>query len=147
MSERLLSLSDDDLAAALSTLDIEWPPAPMLSPAVMARAGSERHPSVVRLPLSRTKRVMLIAAATVLLLAGAAVAAKIVIDLGAVVVDVVPSRPGLLPTPRSLPPARPSPCGTRASCWAETCRSPNVSVHRIACGPTRSSRRSARSRA
>lgn len=103
MSERLRAMSDDDLGAALSTLDIEWPPAPTLSPAVMARARSDHHPSVVRLPLSRTKRVMLIAAATVLLLAGAAVAAKIVIDLGSVVVNVVPSRPGLLPTPSIAP--------------------------------------------
>jgi hypothetical protein len=103
MNERFRSMSDDDFGAALSTLDVEWPPTPALSPAVMARALSDRHPSIVRLPLSRTKRVMLIAAATVLLLAGAAVAAKIVIDLGAVVVDVVPSRPGFLPTPSIAP--------------------------------------------
>ena len=50
---------------------------------------------------------MLIAAATVLLLAGAAVAAKIIIDLGAVVVEVTPSRPGLLPTPSIAPTGEP----------------------------------------
>ena len=102
MSERLRSMSDEDLGAALSTLDIEWPPSPALPARVMARATSE-PPAIVRLPLSRPRRIMLIAAATVLLLAGAAVAAKIVIDLGGVVVKVVPNRPGLLPTP-SIPP-------------------------------------------
>lgn len=100
MSERLRSMGDDDLGAALSSLDIEWPTTPALHAAVMARATSER-PAIV--PLSRPRRIMLIAAATVLLLAGAAVAAKIVIDLGGVVVEVTPSRPGILPTPSIAP--------------------------------------------
>ena len=106
MSERLRSMGDDDLGAALSSLDIEWPSTPLLHAAVMARATSER-PAIVRLPLSRPKRIMLIAAATVLLLAGAAVAAKIVIDLGGVVVEVTPSRPGMLPTPSIAPTGEP----------------------------------------
>ena len=107
MTERILSMSADHLGAALSALEIEWPPSPDLAPAVMTRASSDRVPHVIRLPLSRPKRIMLIAAATVLLLAGAAVAAKIVIDLGAVVVDVVPDRPGLLPTPSIAPSGEP----------------------------------------
>lgn len=102
MNERLRSMGDDDLVAALSALDIEWPSTPALHAVVMARATSERPP-VLRLPLSRPRRIMLIAAATVLLLAGAAVAAKIVIDLGGVVVEVTPSRPGILPTPSIAP--------------------------------------------
>ncbi len=102
MSERLRSMSDDDLGAALSTLDIAWPPTPALQARVMARATSER-PAIVRLPVSRRKRTLLIAAATVLLLAGAAVAARIVIDVGAVVVEVTPSQPGILPTPSIAP--------------------------------------------
>lgn len=106
MSERLRTMSDDDLGAALSALDIEWPSTPALHTAVMARATSER-PSIVRLPLSRPKRIMLIAAATVLLLVGAAVAAKIVIDLGGVVVEVTPSPPGILPTPSIAPTGEP----------------------------------------
>ncbi|HEX6581420.1 MAG TPA: hypothetical protein VF195_11180 [Actinomycetota bacterium] len=106
MSERLRSMSDDDLGAALSSLDIEWPATPALHAAVLARATSERPP-IVRLPLSRPRRIMLIAAATVLLLAGAAVAAKIVIDLGGVVVEVTPSRPGILPTPSIAPTGEP----------------------------------------
>ena len=106
MSGRLRSMGDDDLGAALSSLDIEWPTTPVLHVAVMARATSERPP-VVRLPLSRPKRIMLIAAATVLLLAGAAVAAKVVIDLGGVVVEVTPSRPGILPPPSIAPTGEP----------------------------------------
>lgn len=103
MSERIRSMSDDELGGALATLDVEWATTPELAPGVMARVSSERQPRVVRLPLSRPKRIVLIAAATVLLLAGAAVAAKIIIDLGAVVLEVTPSRPGLLPTPSIAP--------------------------------------------
>ncbi|MET1012799.1 MAG: hypothetical protein ABWY83_10520 [Actinomycetota bacterium] len=106
MSERLRSMGDEDLGAALSSLDIEWPSTPALHVAVMTRATSER-PAIVRLPMSRPRRIVLIAAATVLLLAGAAVAAKIVIDLGGVVVEVTPSRPGILPTPSIAPTGEP----------------------------------------
>jgi hypothetical protein len=107
MSERLRSMDDDGLGAALSTLDIEWPSTPDLAATVMARVSTQGHPGLVRLPLSRPKRIMLIAAATVLLLAGAAVAAKIIIDLGAVVLHVTPNRPGLLPTPSIAPTGQP----------------------------------------
>lgn len=107
MNEHLRSMSDDDLGAAVSTLDIEWPTTPVLTHAVMARAATDRHPAVVRLPLSRSKRIMLLAAAIVLLLAGAAVAAKILIDLGAVVVEFTPSQPGILPTPSIAPTGEP----------------------------------------
>jgi hypothetical protein len=107
MSERLRSMSDEALGAALSTLDLAWPPTPDLARSVMAATGAASSPRVVWLPLSRSKRIMLIAAATVLLLAGAAVAAKIVIDLGAVVVDVTPSVPGGNPTSSSAPTGEP----------------------------------------
>ena len=100
MSERIRSMSDDELGVALATLDVEWAATPELAPGGHgACLLGTRIPRVVRLPLSRPKRIVLIAAATVLLLAGAAVAAKIIIDLGAVVVEVTPTRPGLLPTP------------------------------------------------
>ena len=107
MSERISTMSDDELGVALATLDVDWAATPDLAPAVMGRVSSDRLPRVVRLPLSRTKRVLLIAAAAVLLLAGAAVATKIIIDLGAVVVEVTPSRPGLLPTPSIAPTGKP----------------------------------------
>jgi hypothetical protein len=103
MSERLRSMSDADLGDALAGLELEWPPTPDLAPAVMAATRSARRPRVVRLPLSRSKRILLIAAAIVLLLAGAALAAKFVIDLGAVVVEVTPT-PGTLPTSPSVDP-------------------------------------------
>ena len=107
MSERLRSMSDEELGGALSTLDVVWPPTPDLAPTVMAVTRAGRQPRVVHLPLSRSKRIMLIAAATVLLLAGAAVAAKIIIDLGAVVVNVTPSVPGVNPTSSSAPTGEP----------------------------------------
>jgi hypothetical protein len=103
MSERLRSMSDEELGGVLSALDFTWPTTPDLAPAVMAATRAATHPRVVRLPVSRSKRIMLIAAATVLLLAGAAVAVRIIIDLGAVVVEVTPD-PGTRPTPTSAQP-------------------------------------------
>jgi hypothetical protein len=101
MSERLHEMDDAGLARALSGLELAWPDTPDLGAGVMARTRAER-PRVVRLPLSRTKRTLLIAAAIVLLLASAAVAARIVIDLGAVVVEVDP-RPSALPATTTAP--------------------------------------------
>ena len=103
MSDRMRSMSDEELGGALATLDVDWAATPDLAREVMARVSSDRLPRVVRLPLSRSKRILLIAAATVLLLAGAAVAAKIIIDLGAVVVEVTPSHPSILPSPSIVP--------------------------------------------
>ena len=100
MSERLRSMSDEDLGRALSQLDLSWPPEPDLAERVMG--GVRAAPRVVRLPMRRSRRLLLIAAAIVLLLAGAAVAAKIVIDLGAVVVEVGP-RPSSVPSPSAPP--------------------------------------------
>jgi hypothetical protein len=103
MTERLGSMSDDRLGGALTLLDVEWPPTPELAPRVMAAVRADRRPRVVRLPLSRSKRILLIAAAIVLFLAGAAVAARLIIDLGAVVVEVTPGTPGPLPSPTLAP--------------------------------------------
>ncbi|HEV2951895.1 MAG TPA: hypothetical protein VGZ51_07320, partial [Actinomycetota bacterium] len=99
-------MSEHELGEALSGLDLSWPPAPDLAPAVLAATRAARQPRIVHLPLSRMKRALLIAAATVLLLAGAAVAAKIVIDLGAVVVEVTPA-PTALPSPSTAPTGTP----------------------------------------
>jgi hypothetical protein len=98
MSKRLLDMSDDELGSALSALDLAWPPTPDLAPAVAASTRSASRPRVVRLPLSRARRIALVTAATLLVLAGAALAARFVIDLGAVVVEVTPP-PGIRPTP------------------------------------------------
>jgi hypothetical protein len=97
MSERLRTMTDEELGAALATLDLAWPDTPELAPTVMASTRAAVRPRLARLPLSRSKRIMLIAAASMLLLAGAALAAKLVIDLGAVVVEVTPP-PGTQPT-------------------------------------------------
>ena len=98
MSERLRAMSERELAATLSSLDLAWPPTPDLAPVVMASVRASSQPRVVRLPLSRPKRILLIAAATLLLLAGVALAARFVIDLGAVVVEYTPG-PLTQPTP------------------------------------------------
>jgi hypothetical protein len=102
MTERLRAMTDDRLGAALSSLVLDWPAAPDLSRAVVGAVLTQRRPRVVGLPRSRRTRILLIAAATVLLLAGAAVAAKLVIDLGAVVVRV-PEDAGTLPTSSPAP--------------------------------------------
>jgi len=98
MSERLRAMSERELAATLSSLDLAWPPTPDLAPVVMASVRASSQPRVIRLPLSRPKRILLIAAATLLLLAGVALAARFVIDLGAVVVEFTPG-PLTQPTP------------------------------------------------
>lgn len=104
MSERLRSMTDDQLGAALRDLDLAWPSTPDLTSSVMA-ATRAPAPRATRLPLRRSRRILLIAAAIVLLLAGAAVAAKIVLDLGAVVVTVQPDpRTDPTPTPTATEP-------------------------------------------
>jgi hypothetical protein len=102
MSDRLRSMTDDQLGAALTDLDLSWPPTPDLAPSVMA-ATRAPAPRVTRIPLPRSRRILLIAAAIVLLLAGAAVAARIVFDIGAVVVRVTPD-PRTNPTPTATEP-------------------------------------------
>jgi hypothetical protein len=102
MSDRVRAMDDAELARALAGLELAWPETPDLSAGVMARARTQ-PPRVVRLPMSRTKRLLLIAAAIVLLLAGAAVAARIVINVGAVVVEVN-ERPTPLPSPTTTAP-------------------------------------------
>ena len=105
MSEHPNAMDDAALGRALAGLEVAWPDTPDLAAGVMARARGER-PRVVRLPLTRTKRTFLIAAALVLVLVGTAVAARIVLDLGAVVVEVAP-RPSGLPSPTSAPSGTP----------------------------------------
>jgi hypothetical protein len=107
MSEQLRAMSDDELGTALSTLDLAWPPAPDLAPAVMASTRAPGRPRVGGLPMSRSRRIILIAAAIVILLAGAALAARFVIDLGALIVNVTTSPPGRLPTSSPAPPGNP----------------------------------------
>jgi hypothetical protein len=101
MTARLREMADDELGRSLSSLDLSWPATPDLAVPVMRQVASPRPARVVRMPRSRRGRALLIAAATTLMLGGAAVAAKLVIDLGAVVVHV-PEDQG---SPPSAPPA------------------------------------------
>lgn len=102
MTPRLRELSDEQLGAALASLDLDWPEHADLAPTVMTNVRARTPAPVVRLPRSRRAKIVLIAAAVTLLLAGAAVAAKLVIDLGAVVVRV-PEDGGALPTSSPAP--------------------------------------------
>jgi hypothetical protein len=99
--ERLIRMADDDLGAAIGTLDpyLVWPEPAGSPDAVAAAIRSGRRSSRSR---SRLKTVLL-AAAIVLLLAAAAAAARFVIDLGAVTIESVPGRPTGFATATSGP--------------------------------------------
>ena len=94
----------DALAAAREHID--WPRSPDVVRDVGAtiRAMHER-PSLVspRLSMPSRRRTLLAIAAALLLLAGAALAARLVIEIGAVVVRVLPDRPTSLPTNVATP--------------------------------------------
>lgn len=105
MSDRLQGLSDDELGHALAGW-VEWPESPPMGAAVVRRIReAERAPERLRprLSLPSRRRTILILVAATLALATAAVAAKLVIDLGAITVTTVP-RTSALPT-RTLGPA------------------------------------------
>ena len=101
-AERLRALSDDELGARLRVVTASsWPETPDVTAAVTTSIrGAERHPS--RIPLSlglpSRRRTVLVIVAAVLALAAAALAAKLVIDIGAVSVQVLPGRPTALPS-------------------------------------------------
>jgi hypothetical protein len=101
-AERLRTMGDDQLGAALGRVApvVEWPQTPDVTSAVVtAIRAAERRPA--RLPLQLTlpsrRRTVLVIVGAVLALAAAALAAKLVIDLGAVSVQVLPGRPTALP--------------------------------------------------
>lgn len=103
MSDRIAAMPDDELGAALTTLGYElaWPEAPDVANAVSASIREQMAtPSLVapRLSLPSRHRTLFLIAATLLALAGAALAARLVIELGAVAVQVLPGRPTTLPT-------------------------------------------------
>jgi hypothetical protein len=105
MSDRLRNMSDEAVGRALTTW-VEWPETPAIAAAVVRRIEeAERAPQQLRprLTLRSRRRTILILVAATLALATAAVAAKLVIDLGAITVTTIPSQTAL-PT-RSLGPA------------------------------------------
>jgi hypothetical protein len=108
MSEPFQRLSDEQLGERLAALGdlIAWPSTPDVMSAVGDTIRDARAaPSFVapRLSLPSRRRTLLVLAAALLALAGAALAARLVIELGAVTVDVMPGRPTSLPTPVATP--------------------------------------------
>ena len=103
MSDRLRGYEDPALGHALTSLSdhVAWPTPSDVTPEVVRLIRDrERHPSLARPQLffpSRRRTLVLVIAA-ILLVAGAAVAAKLVIDLGALTVQLVPGRPTSLPS-------------------------------------------------
>jgi len=93
MSERLRRLSDDEIGSALAGW-VDWPESSPIGAAVVRRIEeAERSPQRLRprLSLPSRRRTILILVAATLALATAAVAAKLVIDLGAITVTTLPS--------------------------------------------------------
>ena len=108
MSERLRGLTDEQVSERLAGLGdlISWPATPDIVGAVGAAIRDERAaPSLVapRLSLPSRRRTLLVLAAAFLALVGAALAARLVVELGAVTVDVLPGRPTSLPTQVATP--------------------------------------------
>ena len=102
-ADRLRRLDDEALAGAIRAAggDLRWPATPDLEPAVRRSvAGSRPRPGVgpVWPALPRRRRLVVLLAAALVLLGTAALAAKLVIDLGAVTVTTIPGRPTALPT-------------------------------------------------
>ena len=103
MNERFRTMTDEELGTAIIRLgpEIVWPATPHVGRAVCAAILEQRDaPSLVapRLGLPSRRRTLLVIAAVVLTLAGAALAARLVIELGAVTVRVLPGAPAGLPT-------------------------------------------------
>lgn len=103
MSGRLRGSNDRDLGQALSSLSdhVAWPSPPDVAPEVVRSIRDrERRPSLARLRLSlpSRRRTLVLVIVGLLLVAGAAIAAKLVIDLGALTVEFVPGRPTSLPS-------------------------------------------------
>lgn len=86
-------LSDDEIGRALAGW-VEWPePSPIAAAVVRRIEEAERSPQRLRprLSLPSRRRTVLILVAATLALATVAVAAKLVIDLGAITVTTLPS--------------------------------------------------------
>jgi hypothetical protein len=101
MSDRLRSLSDDELGSALAATmpEAAWPATPDLAGRVAAaieaigvEPAARRH---LRVP-SRRRRLIVLAAA-LLALAAVAAATRFLIDLGAISIQTIEGRPSALP--------------------------------------------------
>ncbi|MGZ5344437.1 MAG: hypothetical protein ACXWF5_07055 [Actinomycetota bacterium] len=102
-ADRLRGLDDEALAGAIRAAggDLRWPATPDLEPSVRrVVTGSRPRTGVgpVWPALPRRRRLVVLLAVALVLLGTAALAAKLVIDLGAVTVTTIPGRPTALPT-------------------------------------------------
>jgi hypothetical protein len=108
MSERSHPSSDPAMAEALvaARAHIDWPTTPDVAQDVGASIRAmQAKPALVapRLSMPSRRRTLIAIAAALLLVAGVAFAARLVIELGAVAVQVLPDRPTSLPTNVATP--------------------------------------------
>jgi hypothetical protein len=101
-------MTDEELGAAISSLELEWPGTPDVAPDVVATLRAlERDPRLPRprppRTWSRRRRLVLLIAASLLLLGAVGAIAKFAIDLGAVVVRERPGSPVTLPSQTLAP--------------------------------------------
>jgi hypothetical protein len=101
MTEPLHTMSDERLGLAISSIELDWPPAPDVAGIVGDTIRDQRDvPSLVspRLAMPSRRRTLLVIAAALIALAGVALAARLIINFGAVAIEVLPGRPTALPT-------------------------------------------------
>ena len=103
MTDRFGAMTDHELEGSLGAIGrrLDWPATPDVAPAVGETIRAfETSPSLSapRLWLPSRRRTLLVIAAALLTLAGAAIAARLVIELGAIAVEVLPGSPASLPT-------------------------------------------------
>jgi hypothetical protein len=103
MNDRSRPMTESALREALFAAGerIDWPTPPDVADDVGASIRAmQAKPSLVapRLSMPSRRRTLLSIAAALLLVAGAALAARLVLELGAVAVRVLPDRPTSLPT-------------------------------------------------
>jgi hypothetical protein len=103
MTERTTAMADDELGRALGAVAelIAWPEEPSMAAAVATSIRErERHPSLARprLSIPSRRRTLVVVIAGLLLVGGAALATKLVIDLGALTIETIPGRPTSLPS-------------------------------------------------
>jgi hypothetical protein len=103
MSERLRALSDYELGRVLAEVgrDLDTPPTPPILPGVRERLRDmEQRPAMLRprLSLPSRRRTLVLVLAALLLVAFAALATTLVLRLGAVRIEIVPSASSTVPT-------------------------------------------------
>ena len=104
MNERFRTLSDEDLGYALAEIgrDLHVPPTPPIVPGVLERLrDTEQRPAALqpRLSLPSRRRTLVLVLAALLLVAFVAVATELVLHLGAVRIEIVPSASPSVPAP------------------------------------------------